>query len=117
MIFVTMVEFGKWIQNEINRRGWTQSDLARESGLHTAAVSYLIGGSRKIGLSSAIGLSKAFNMPLEEILVAAGFMPWLEINSTKEAALLQTFRRLTPQEQDRAIDYLEAVLNMIQRKS
>ena len=29
MIFVTMVEFGKWIQNEINRRGWTQADLAR----------------------------------------------------------------------------------------
>lgn len=117
MIFVTMVDFGKWIQKEIDKRGWTQSDLSRESGIHTAAVSYLIGGSRKVGLSSAIGLSKAFNMPLEEILVAAGFMPWLEIDSTKEAALIQIFRRLTPKEQDRAIDYLEAVLNMIQRNS
>lgn len=41
------VNFPDWIVQEMNAREWSQSDLARQSGLTRQAISHLIAGRTK----------------------------------------------------------------------
>lgn len=115
MILLTMDEFGVWLQSELDRREWTQADFARRSGMNTSQVSYLINGTRKLGLSSAITLSEALRVPIETVLVEAGHISRPKANAQKENQLLHLFRLLPDHEQDRTIAYVEGVLNLLER--
>lgn len=35
-------DLGRWIERELNRRNWSQSELARQSGLHQSHISRII---------------------------------------------------------------------------
>jgi len=110
-----MKNFGSWLQSELDKREWTQADLARRSGMNSALVSYLTNGTRKLGLSSAIILSKTLRVPIETILAEAGHIQQPSQNEAKESQLLYLFRLLPEDEQDRMIAYIEAILNMIDK--
>lgn len=51
---------GKFIQEELEERGWSQSDLAEIMGRDTALVSSLVTGRRSISPETARGLGAAF---------------------------------------------------------
>lgn len=110
-----MKDFGSWLKGELDRREWTQADLVRRSGMNSALVSYLINGTRKLGLNSAIILSETLRVPIETILVKAGHIQHVKSDSEKESQLLYLFRLLPEHEQDRTIAYIEAILNLIDK--
>lgn len=49
---------GKWIEDELERTGKSQSDLARALGLHPSQVNKMIRGKRKITASEADGIKR-----------------------------------------------------------
>ncbi len=51
---------GDFIQEELEERGWTQSDLAEIMGRDTALVSALVTGKRAVSPETASGLGSAF---------------------------------------------------------
>ena len=61
-------ELGRWIERELKHRGWSQSELARHSGLNQGHISRIINTQPKndkpiCGRKSALALSRIFETP------------------------------------------------------
>ena len=70
-----MSTFVEWIYGELNQHGWTQAELARRSHITPAALSRILNGDRQPGVDTIVGLSRALNVPADEILRHAGLLP------------------------------------------
>jgi len=133
---------GRWITREREKRGWSQSKLARESGISQAHISRIVNKSRgrdeqvcgaktANALAQALGSSPAYVMKLAGILVSApdrrggNFSTWFigelltQFISQQELAEqsgvdLQTIRELT-QGIPPSMEVLEAIGPVLNR--
>lgn len=87
--------FSTWLLHELNRRGWSQADLARKAYMTTSTVSNLLNGRRQVGLGTANSPAKAFRVPVPEILSVAGLIPKIPESTAEEEQLLYLFRQMT----------------------
>lgn len=67
-------EFGQWLQKERTKRGWSQSDLSRYSGLHRAVISKIESGTRPMP-ETLVALAQAFKISPVSIFRKAGLLP------------------------------------------
>ena len=72
----TDTNFSGWLQEELKKRGMSQADLSRKSGLSTAAVSRIMGGSRGVGAEACTAIARALKLPPETVFRQAGLLPW-----------------------------------------
>ena len=73
---ISMDKFAKFINEQMKVKQWNQSDLARASGLSKQVISYYLGDKSKTPDINAIkSLARAFHLPVEMVLQAAGFLP------------------------------------------
>lgn len=72
---MSKVDFNDWLIEEMNRRDWSQADLARRSGLSSAGLSRILSGRRGIGYDACVSISDALDLPIEIVLRKAGFLP------------------------------------------
>ena len=80
-----MENFSLWLKQQLESRGWKQSDLARASHLNTAVISNLINKKRGPGYDSCNAIAKAFKLPPEIVFRAAGLLPQkIDTNPTTE---------------------------------
>jgi transcriptional regulator with XRE-family HTH domain len=70
-----MTAFVTWVNDELNRRGWSRSEAARRGGISSSILNKIIGGFSNPGLEACMGLSRAFNVPLEDVFRLAGILP------------------------------------------
>jgi transcriptional regulator with XRE-family HTH domain len=57
--------FSDWLQDEMNKRGWSQSDLSRNSGVNRQVISTYINQQRKKPDENIlIDIARALNLPL-----------------------------------------------------
>lgn len=70
-----MERFRDWILVELNKRGMTQADLARASGVTSAAISRLLSEQRVPAPETCMGIARAFNLPPEDVYRRAGLLP------------------------------------------
>lgn len=68
---VLCVALGEVIRAERKRVGWSQEELADQTGLNRAYVSDLENGRRTPNLDTLARLANAFGMKLSKLLVAA----------------------------------------------
>ena len=69
------IDFSEWLQTEMNRRGWSQSDLARSAELNRAVINKLINGKSHPQPTTLGAISRAFKIPIESTYRAAGLLP------------------------------------------
>ena len=69
------ISFSEWLQIEISKRGWSQSDLARAAGLNRAVINKLINGKSHPRPPTLEAVSRALKIPIETIYRAAGLLP------------------------------------------
>lgn len=67
--------FAEWLQAEMDRRGWSQSDLARYADLNRAVINKLLNGKSHPQPSTLSAISRALKMPIETTYRAAGLLP------------------------------------------
>jgi transcriptional regulator with XRE-family HTH domain len=67
--------FSDWLNAELIRRDMSQADLARDSGLTTAAISRFMSGSRNASAEACSAIAKALNLPPEVVFREAGLLP------------------------------------------
>lgn len=102
--------FSKWLQIELDRRGWNQAELSRKSGLSTGQIARLMSGERGLGENSVKAIASALRIPANLVYQAAGFLQttseadtWLEEQTHKMSLL-------TPDKRPMAEKLLNALL-------
>ena len=69
------INFSEWLQAEMNKRGWSQSDLARAADLNRAVINKLLNGKSRPQPSTLEAISRALKIPVETTYRAAGLLP------------------------------------------
>lgn len=82
------MNFVSYLNREMEKRNWTQSEFAEKANLSRQAISYLLSGKSKKPDSDTIKkIAKAFDVPYSEVLDATGVYP-------KEAEKDELLRRI-----------------------
>jgi transcriptional regulator with XRE-family HTH domain len=69
-------KFGDWLIERLAERDMTQADLSRASGLDTGVISNIINNKRQQpAVDSCKAISRALDLPLEEVYRAADILP------------------------------------------
>lgn len=63
-----MSAFTEWLASEMKERGWSQGQLARESGLGQGTISRLLSGKQEPRLEVAKALGKVFDFSAQFIM-------------------------------------------------
>jgi transcriptional regulator with XRE-family HTH domain len=73
---MTMDNFSDWLNKQMQERDWTQSDMARASGLTRQAIGRYLGEKTKTPDEFAlIKIARALKIPPETVYRAAGILP------------------------------------------
>jgi transcriptional regulator with XRE-family HTH domain len=68
-------DFPNWLMQEMEKRGWNQSELAEKAGMTPTAISDVLKGKRNPGLQFCKGVARAFDVTLGEVLRHANIAP------------------------------------------
>jgi transcriptional regulator with XRE-family HTH domain len=103
----TPAEFAQWLRQQLERRGYDlrprgggQTRFIKDSGLSVGTVSRMLGGTATPDTRVLQTLADALDVPLAEVMVAAGVMSRSELAALRNAPPAQP---LTP---ERAADEL-----------
>ncbi|MHC4413633.1 MAG: helix-turn-helix transcriptional regulator [Planctomycetota bacterium] len=66
--------FSGWLQGELDKREWSQADLARKAGFSRAAISLVISQDRKPGPDFCRAIAKALELPEEHVFRKASLL-------------------------------------------
>ena len=64
-----------WLLHEMDRRGWSQSDLARSADLNRAVIHKLLSGQTTPRPATLAALARAFKVPVERLYRVCGLLP------------------------------------------
>jgi transcriptional regulator with XRE-family HTH domain len=95
-------EFITWLTDEMEERGWNNSELARRAGLVPSAVSQVVSGTRSPGFEFCKKTAKALGLPPETVLREAGLLPRLsspDHGSMTLQELVDIIKNLPPERQ------------------
>lgn len=70
----TNANFSRWLKENLDQREMTQADLARESGLTSAAISRIMRGSRGVGPEGCRAIAHALKLSEEKVFRQAGLL-------------------------------------------
>jgi transcriptional regulator with XRE-family HTH domain len=105
------LRFAEWLQAEIDKRGWSQSDCARASDLNRAVINKLLNEKCKPQPVTLMAIARGFKMPVETIYRAAGLLPPSRDGEDTTQELLHLFESIqNPQRKATAIMLLKAIV-------
>jgi len=107
------MKLSDWLQQEMNKRHWSQSDLARASGLHRAVINKLMNGNNRFPRPQTLNaIARAFKIPAESIYRATGVLPPISEDDTFVQELIYKFQSIrNPQRRMTALNLLETLLD------
>lgn len=109
-----MESFVRWVNGELNERGWSRSEAARRGGFSSSALDKVIGGFARPGTKLCQGLAKAFEVSPEEVFRRAELLPQrvrdrrrvvYEVDT--DELILRLWRALAPDDQGLVRDMME----------
>jgi transcriptional regulator with XRE-family HTH domain len=105
------LRFSEWLQLELDKRGWSQSDCARSANLNRAVINKLLNGKSKPQPSTLAAIARAFKIPVETVYRAAGLLPVNMDHDDRTRELIHTFESIqSPQRKATAIMLLKALV-------
>ena len=93
----------KWINDELNRRGWSMRELARRSRLSSGYISAVLAGKKEPGGKFILGVSQGLGVPVKDLenLVNQS-MTSTDASFTELSDVIET---LTPDERKEVMNY------------
>lgn len=110
LLYSIMNSFGNWIIQEIEERGWSQSELARRSHASRGSISNIVRGTRYPGPEMCNAIAKAFKYPPEYVFKKAGIIPPEKNSTNKTNPSLEEANQLLEELPE---DYQKQALNLI----
>ena len=104
------LRFAEWLQSEIDKRGWSQSDCARAADLNRAVINKLLNRRSKPQPHTLVAIARAFKIPIEIAYRAAGLLPPSVDGDDSLEELIHIFKSIqSPQRRTTAIMLLKAL--------
>jgi transcriptional regulator with XRE-family HTH domain len=105
------------LNSEMATRGWSQSDLARKSGLNRAVINKILSGNTKPTTETCRSLAEGLDLPIEQIYRAAGILP----PKPKEDPLVDIIAFLakklpTTADKEEAIKHMKTILEIAEAR-
>ena len=105
------LRFAEWLEIEMGKRGWSQSDCARACNLNRAVINKLLNGKCKPQPVTLIAIARGFKIPVETAYRAAGLLPPSSDGDDSTLELIHIFKRIqSPQRKATAIMLLKALV-------
>lgn len=86
--------FVSWLIQELEKRGWSNSELARRADVVPSTISMVISEQKRPGLELCLGIAHAFGEQPEKVLRLAGLLPSLPPAVVEEREALAILRTL-----------------------
>lgn len=100
--------FIDWLEQELKKRRWRQTDLAQEMGMSDSTLSHLFAGNRNPGPDLCNGIARAFGVAPEEVFRMAGLLPPLpEQDDELARRLVESFKRLPIEKRQEVLSFVE----------
>lgn len=106
---MTFQNFGAWLAQELEQRGWTMGELARRCNVSHPAISRVVSGQHTPGVELCCAIANALEMPEEKILRLVGHLsplPTIEEDSTF-AEVYDMMKHFTPEQRRAILEYVE----------
>jgi transcriptional regulator with XRE-family HTH domain len=95
----------------MNKRGWSQSDLARAADLNRAVINKLLNGKSHPQPATLEAISRALKIPVESTYRAAGLLPAnSDTDETLEEAIYVLKNIHSAQRKATAVNLLKALI-------
>jgi transcriptional regulator with XRE-family HTH domain len=105
------LRFADWLQVEMDKRGWSQSDCARAADLNRAVINKLLNRKSRPQPFTLEAIARAFKIPVEMAFRAAGLLPPSTDGDETIQELIHTFRSIqSPQRRATAINLLKTLV-------
>ena len=103
--------FTEWLQNEMDKRGWSQSECARASDLNRAVINKLLNGKCNPQPVTLIAIARGFKIPVETAYRAAGLLPPSNHEDDTVREMIHLFKSIqSPHRKSTAIMLLKALV-------
>lgn len=99
-------DFGVWLNAELIKRDWSQSDLAKKSGLSRGTVSHIMSGLRGVGSDSLNAIARALQMSPSIVFQAAGLLPPAAEGGEEQEELKYLFSQLSAEGRREILDLM-----------
>ena len=98
-----------FMNEELNKRGWSQRELARRSGLSPTSISEVMSGKRGPGKRFCRAIANALQVPTERIFQEAGIItPPPDTSLFNE--LINVAKNLSEENQQKLVEYAQFLL-------
>lgn len=105
------LRFAEWLQIEIDKRRWSQSDCARACDLNRAVINKLLNAKCRPQPGTLIAIARGFKMPVETAYRAAGLLPPVPDGDDTMQELIHIFKSIhSPKRRTTAIMLLKALV-------
>jgi transcriptional regulator with XRE-family HTH domain len=105
------LRFADWLQAEMDKRGWSQSDCARAADLNRAVINKLLNRKSRPQPFTLVAIARAFKIPVETAYRAAGLLPPTINGDDSVDELIHIFKSIqNPQRRATAIILLKALI-------
>jgi transcriptional regulator with XRE-family HTH domain len=112
---MTPMDFSDWLENELDKLGWSSADLARRSGLNPSTLSMVHNHKRRAGVDTCRAIAKAMHLPEADVLRAAGLMAPERDADPVIGELLELAAKLPADDRQDLIDLARAKLERRER--
>ena len=111
------VGFSGWLIAKMKEKDWSQSELARESGLTRQAISYYLSDKSKQPDEFALQkIAKAFDIPIEKVYREAGLLPpAIHIDEEMEQ-ILHEIEKLPKADREEILAFIRMKNNLRKKK-
>ena len=113
-----MIYFSNWLMDRLREKDWSQSDLARASGLTRQAISnYLASKITRPDEDALVKIAHALNIPSETIFRAAGLLqPALDKRDPRLGKIEYILPGLPERDRDEILAFVELKLRLAEQR-
>ena len=98
--------FADWLQQVLDERDMSQTDLANAAGVGTGSISDVISGRRKVGKDLATKIARGLRLPPEIVFQKAGILPASHPHSEEVEQIIHEAEEMTRDEQLELLSYI-----------
>ena len=112
-------EFVPWLAGELERRGWTQTELARRAGLVPSYMSMVMNSQKQPSTGFCVKVATALGMSPERVLRIGGYLPPVTEERLREFEHLAQVLASLPDGpiREEAMAAIEAIVESAERRS